>query len=391
MRDITVIIRELLEIWNIPINQADVSMLNEEFIKSQKPDIVKLYEKFKSSEYTQEKLNEEISNSSYIIIEFLDKLIMNKSVNNQVIFGQWEICRTVVQKLFLLRPEDEEYSTLWDELTGRLEKEVDFHVNNRIATAQYAADWMTQRLEPIKSDYVNLNARLNDQYDLINAQKKQSNKLEKTYQKLNKEIHGKNFNNNMEKITQSTSLYNEAKNMAQNTMNTSMTVLGIFVTIVVTIFGSMELMDSIGMIENISFGMFVFYLLFIFTATLNIIYLLLHTLSRISGKDIAGHCKKFDPDPVNKKKWENAFENFDETQNNRLLYFQCHCCKRKDKCSLVKKMMRKYPYVFYPDMALMSALIVIVALNIHQGYMNWTGIKDVIIKVNFWIFKWRNK
>lgn len=176
-------------------------------------------------------------------------------------------------------------------------------------------------------------------------------------------------------------LVEKTETRSQDIMNTSMTVLGIFVTVVVTVFGSLEIMNGIATIENLDFCTFVFYLVFVFASTINIVFLLLHTLSRISGKNIASHCKKYEEnvsdttlrETSNKKGNGRSSKSQNKKQeHSNEIYFQCQNCKNKAKCRITKQMRLKYPFVFYPDLLLFIALVVIFRIILYQhGIIPW--------------------
>lgn len=318
---------------------------------------------------TPEKVDRFVKDYEYEISNVLNSLIKDLSVQNKTLnFSEWEIVDGIVKNAFdqtkaLSNMSQSNFDAIRIAIYKSFSQEISAEVkqkDNLYSLAKLSAlsvfENKVQTLEDLKT-------KINDAYNSaketqqqIEGEQKQSNvqsiKMDEQQKTLDDLIE-KNKTNQ----SQLQGLIQKTEERSQNVMNTSMTVLGIFVTVVVTVFGSLEIMNGIATIKDLDFCTFVFYLTFVFTSTINIVFLLLHTLSRISGKNIASHCKKYELDAAGTTSGEKSSGTSNEKPKcSDEIYSQCQSCKNKAKCRMLKQMWLKYPFVFYPDLILFLAL-----------------------------------
>lgn len=369
--------------------------------------------------YTQciERFNSEadippfVNKYPYEVSKLLSNLINNLSLEKKdLIFSDWPSVEKIVENAFTQVTSNGEGSRIWiaihNEFAQKFHNEVinkdnifqlgkmsalsvfeikikDFEeLKEKIKHEQDLLDEKQKDLISKKSEIDTKEGDLKNEKKTIEGLQRDSENQQKTITKQQNTI-GKQQRTVAEAANKAKLLQEQVRELvektetrSQNIMNTSMTVLGIFVTVVVTVFGSLEIMNGIATIENLDFCTFVFYLVFVFASTINIVFLLLHTLSRISGKNIASHCKKYETnvsdttlrETSNKKGNGRSSKSQNKKQeHSNEIYFQCQNCKNKAKCRITKQMRLKYPFVFYPDLLLFIALAAIFLIILFQN------------------------
>ena len=384
--------------------------------------------------YTQciERFNSEadippfVNKYPYEVSKLLSNLINNLSLEKKdLIFSDWPSVEKIVENAFTQVTSNGEGSRIWisihNEFAQKFHNEVinkdnifqlgklsalsvfeiknkDFEeLRKKIKYEQDLLDKNQKDLIFAQKEIESNQARINTEKGDLDNKKKVVENLQRTSKKQQRDINRqqKYIKEQQGKIDESVDkakslqdqvqkLVEKTETRSQDIMNTSMTVLGIFVTVVVTVFGSLEVMNGIATIENLDFCTFVFYLVFVFASTINIVFLLLHTLSRISGKNIASHCKKYEENVSDTTSNRTPNETSKEKKHSDEIYFQCQNCKNKAKCRITKQMRLKYPFVFYPDLLLFIALAAIFLIILFQhDIIPWLLVKISAPSISF--------
>lgn len=344
----------ILEIWNIPLQFGDkINYITNETLINYYADCSKIYDACKEVRYSLKNLKLELEDDTSLS-EFINNAIKTLTTQEVMLSAVKETWFESVRLLYTNSCDndlEQIYKSDWLEINEYLYSQFMYRISDRIFTAQIAVSQMMNSIKQADHQISEIFNKLKDENENITN-------LEGIVAEIQKSINSGEFDKSMANLKRSHRLLTEANAAIQNVMSTSMTVLGIFVTIIVTLFGSLELMNSIGEIEILNISKFAFYLLFIFTATLNLLCILLHALSRISGKSIAVFCNVFNVDGDKLNQWNEIFSGTSDFQNNHQINFQCRYCKKCSECSTFNKVRNKYPFVFYPNVVLTFLLMV---------------------------------
>jgi len=125
----------------------------------------------------------------------------------------------------------------------------------------------------------------------------------------------------------------------------AVSILGIFITIIVVLLGSLSIIDSFTILERISeesISLFIFVVTFTGQVLFNTLFLQLVLIAKISGRHIHNVCSNF---LLNEKFVAS------EEVDKRLAIFKHHCyyCvnkNKKSKCGFVRKKARRFPYIY---------------------------------------------
>lgn len=112
----------------------------------------------------------------------------------------------------------------------------------------------------------------------------------------------------------------------------SITILGIFSGIIVALFAGFQLsFSSLSNLDSINFYKIIIFILVLGIIIFDICFFMMYAISKIANKDISVRCKK---------------------------HIDCESCRHK--CYLINRLRRKYPYVFWLHLLVITVVIVIV-------------------------------
>lgn len=112
--------------------------------------------------------------------------------------------------------------------------------------------------------------------------------------------------------------------------------MGIFVAIIVIMFGGFSLIDIFAGFENLSAYRVITVALITGQIIFNVLFLLMYLLARLSNKHICSSCSNF--------------KGKDKDKNYQMIDKHCDNCvlfeKKETKCSLFKRTFYRYPYMY---------------------------------------------
>ena len=127
----------------------------------------------------------------------------------------------------------------------------------------------------------------------------------------------------------------QQKNINEILPNT-ISVMGIFVAIIVIMFGGFSLIDIFAGFENLSAYRVITVALITGQIIFNVLFLLMYLLARLSNKHICSSCSNF--------------KGKDKDKNYQMIDKHCDNCvlfeKKETKCSLFKRTFYRYPYMY---------------------------------------------
>lgn len=139
------------------------------------------------------------------------------------------------------------------------------------------------------------------------------------------------LNNSEQNANNIKNIVNQAQREADSLKSSQVAVLGIFIAILLTVVTQINYTGNIiNIANNIEMGKIILLISFCAFFTINIIFLLLYIVSRLIDKNILIDCVQ---------------ENYPTT---------CNQCK---KCCFLFKFMRRLPYLFWPNILIVSVIV----------------------------------
>lgn len=209
--------------------------------------------------------------------------------------------------------------------------------------------------------------------EMSNISLQSFNRVDKTYKANESSLKARldSFNKQIESINEK--LTNTSKEMistkramikttkeSKSILNNTISVLGLFMTIAAAVFGGISITNEV--LKTISTNMFTSILFVLVTSfiLINIIFLFVFLIAKMSGSDIGMQCQGF---VIDKKSIEEKYAVTDakEVFIQENLYELHNCLFCTENCGFAKKLQHRYPYMVYIDVVL-SALIIIFGL-----------------------------
>ena len=173
----------------------------------------------------------------------------------------------------------------------------------------------------------------------------------------------------------------KARNTLGNIMEQALGIIGIFSGIILVFFSGISLIDSFKSMDNMSIYRLTFITILTGAIILNLIFFLMFFISRMSGKSINVICSKFEEiKDINKPPIEEINDKYLvelQKTNNYLESIKeerlCANCKNSrcgdKKCGFLEKIINKYPYVFFVNIAIFFIEIIIIFFWWFKNYI----------------------
>lgn len=181
-------------------------------------------------------------------------------------------------------------------------------------------------------------------------------------------------------------------NKTNDLISQSITIIGIFVAIILTIYGGLSIITSLDSLLNQTLIRLVGVITVVGQILFNILFLVMFLLSRIAEKPIHTVCSQFDESDFAKTESKVSDELFGEkikylNENKRFISIDLsdpknqHClyCKRNEECLGITKLFSKFPYA-----VIINTLFIIIEFFLIVVYICRFALYNHLINHEIW-------